>query len=66
MAVAASLRIMPAWQPQASLIGNVISWNLGPLFLSDAIPYIARTRTMNKGAAAVVILQEVLVQVRRK
>jgi len=37
----------------------VISWNLGPLHLSAALPYIAQT--MQKGAA-VVLLQEVLVR----
>ena len=26
------------WQPQTSRFGNVISWNLGPLFLSEAMP----------------------------
>ena len=44
------------WKPQTSLTGNVISWNLGPLHLSAALPYIAQT--MQKGAA-VVLLQEV-------
>ena len=37
----------------------MISWNLGPLHLSAALPYIAQT--MQKGAA-VVLLQEVLVR----
>jgi len=46
------------WKPQTSLTGNVISWNLGPLYLSAALPYIAQT--MQKGAA-VVLLQEVLI-----
>ena len=36
----------------------MISWNLGPLHLSAALPYIAQT--MQKGAA-VVLLQEVLI-----
>ena len=46
------------WKPQTSLTGNVISWNLGPLNLSAALPYIAQT--MQKGAV-VVLLQEVLI-----
>jgi len=37
----------------------MISWNLGPLHLSAALPYIAQT--MQKGAA-VVLLQEVLIR----
>ena len=40
-------------------MGNVISWNLGPLHLSAVLPYI--TQTMQKGAA-VVLLQEVLIR----
>ena len=57
------------WKPQTSLTGNVISWNLGPMHLSAALPYIAQT--MQKGDA-VILLQEVLirkgttVKVRRK
>jgi len=47
------------WKPQTSLTGHVISWNLGPLHLSAALPYIAQT--MQKGAA-VVLLQEVLIR----
>jgi len=47
------------WKPQTSLTGNVISWNLGPMHLSAALPYIAQT--MQKGAA-VVLLQEVLIR----
>jgi len=47
------------WKPQTSLTRNVISWNLGPLHLSAALPYIAQT--MQKGAA-VVLLQEVLIR----
>jgi len=47
------------WKPQTSLTGNVISWNLGPLHFSAALPYIAQT--MQKGAA-VVLLQEVLIR----
>jgi len=47
------------WKPQTSLTGNVISWNLGPLHLSAALPYIAQT--MQRGAA-VVLLQEILVR----
>jgi len=30
------------WKPPTSLTGNVISWNLGPLHLSAALPYIHR------------------------
>jgi len=41
------------WQPQTSRFGNVISWNLDLLFLSEAMPYIVRT--MNKGAAVVML-----------
>jgi len=47
------------WKPQTSPTGNVISWNLGPLHLSVALPYIAQT--MQEGAA-VVLLQEVLIR----
>jgi len=47
------------WKSQTNLTGNVISWNLGPLHLSAALPYIAQT--MQKGAA-VVLLQEVLIR----
>jgi len=47
------------WKPQTSLTGNVISWNLGPLHLSAALPYIAQTT--QKGAA-VVLLQAVLIR----
>ena len=47
------------WQPQMSRFVDVISWNLGPMFLSEAMPYIART--MDKGTA-IVILQEILMQ----
>ena len=47
------------WKSQTSLTGNVISWNLGPLHLSAALPYIAQT--IQKGAA-VVLLQQVLIR----
>ena len=47
------------WKQQTCLTGNVISWNLGPLHLSVALPYIAQT--MQKGAV-VVLLQEVLIR----
>jgi len=40
---------------------NVISWNLGPLHLSAALPYIAQTIQKR---AAVVLLQEVLIRAR--
>ena len=51
------------WQPQTSRFGNVISWNLGPMFLSEAMPHIART--MDKGAA-IVMLQEILIRKGKK
>ena len=57
------------WKPQTSITGNMISWNLGPLHLSVALPYIEQT--IQKGAA-VVLLQEELtrkgttVKVRRE
>ena len=57
-AVAVAKRALESCQkgnPQTSLTGNVISWNLGPLHLSAALPYIAQT--MQKGAA-VVLLQD--------
>jgi len=56
------------WKPQTSLTRNMISWNLGPLYL---LPYIAQTmlpyiaQTMQKGAA-VVLLQEVLLISKRQ
>ena len=60
VAVATSPGIVPEIQtPQTSLTGNVISWNLGPLHLSAALPYIAQT--MHQGAA-VVRLEEVLIR----
>jgi len=42
------------WQPQTSATGNVISWNLGPLGIHAAQPYIAQV--MRKKAA---MLQEI-------
>ena len=51
------------WQPQTSRFGNVISWNLGLMFLSEAMPYIARN--MDKGAA-IVMLQEILIRKGKK
>ena len=59
VAVATSPRIVTEMEPQTSLTGKVISWNLGPLHLSAALPYIAKT--MQKGAA-VILLQEVLIR----
>ena len=50
-------------QPQTSQFGNVIFWNLGPMFLSEAMLYIART--MDKGAA-IVMLQEILIRKGKK
>jgi len=44
-----ALKSCQKWKPQISLTWNVISWNLGPLHLSAALPYIAQT--MQKGAA---------------
>ena len=57
VAAATSPGIVPEWKQQTCLTGNVISWNLGPLHLSVALPYIAQT--MQEGAA-VVLLQEAL------
>jgi len=54
-----SLKSCQKWKPQTSLTGILISWNLGPLHLSVALPYIAQT--MQKGAA-IVLLQEVLIR----
>ena len=51
------------WQPQTSRFGNVISWNLGPMFLSEAMPYIART--MDK-VAAILMLQDILICKEKK
>jgi len=47
------------WKPQTSLPGNVIFWNLGPLHLTTALPYIAKRM---QERAAVVLLQEVLIR----
>ena len=53
---------------QTSLTGNVFSWNLEPVHLSAALPYIAQT--MQKEATVVllheaVIRKETTVRVRR-
>jgi len=37
-----SLELCQRWQPQTSATGNVISWNLGPLDIHAAQPYIAQ------------------------
>ena len=51
-----SLELCQRWQPQISATGNVISWNLGPLGIHAAQPYIAQA--MRK-KAAIVMLQEI-------
>jgi len=43
VAVATSPGSVPKWKPQTSPTKNIISWNLGPLHLSAALPYIAQT-----------------------
>jgi len=50
------LELCQRWQPQTSATGNVISWNLGPLDIHAAQPYIAQT--MRK-KVAIVMLQEI-------
>jgi len=37
-----SLELCQRWQPQTSATGNVILWNLGPLGIHAAQPYIAQ------------------------
>ena len=54
MAVATVVGMSQKWQPQTSATGNVISWNLGPLGIHAAQPYIAQV--MRKKAA---MLQEI-------
>ena len=49
VAVAMVLKLCQRWQPQTSATGNVISWNLGPLGIHAAQPYIAQA--MRKKAA---------------
>jgi len=51
-----SLKLCQRRQPQTSATGNVISWNLGPLGIHAAQPYIAQA--MRK-KAAIVMLQEI-------
>jgi len=51
-----SLKLCQRWQLQTSVTGNVISWNLGPLGIHAAQPYIAWA--MRK-KAAIVMLQEI-------
>ena len=51
-----SLELCQRWQPQISATGNVISWNLGPLGIHAAQPYIAQA--MRK-KATIVMLQEI-------
>jgi len=50
------LELCQRWQPQTSATGDVISWNLGPLGIHAAQPYIAQA--MRK-KAAIVMLQEI-------
>jgi len=59
VAVATSPRIVTEMEPQTSLTGKVISWNLGPLHLSTVLPYISQT--MQTGVA-VVLVQEILIR----
>ena len=54
------LELCQRWQPQTSATGNVISWNLGPLGIHAAQPYIAQA--MRK-KAVIVMLQEIQMQV---
>jgi len=58
MAVAMVVGIVSRWQPQSSATGNVISWNLGPLGIHAAQPYIAQTMR-KKAALMLVMLQEI-------
>jgi len=51
-----SLELCQRLQPQTSATGNVISWNLGPLGIQAAQPYISQA--MRKKAASV-MLQEI-------
>jgi len=51
-----SLELCQRWQPQTSATSNGISWNLGPLGIHAAQPYIAQA--MRK-KAAIVMLQEI-------
>jgi len=51
-----SLELCQRWQPQTSATGNVILWNLGPLGVHAAQPYIAQA--MRK-KVAIAMLQEI-------
>jgi len=51
-----SLELCHRWQPQTSATGNVIPWNLGPLGIHAAQPYIAQAMRMK---VAIVMLQEI-------
>jgi len=51
-----SLELCQRWQPQTSATGNVISWNLGPLGIHAAQPYIAQA---TRKKAAIIMLQEI-------
>jgi len=51
-----SFELCEKWQPQTSATGNVISWNLGPLGINAAQPYIAQAM---RRQAAIVLLQEI-------
>jgi len=56
IAVAIVVGIVSEIAPQTSATGNVISWNLGPLGIHAAQPYIAQA--MRK-KTAIVMLQEI-------
>ena len=51
-----SLELCQRWQPQTSATGNAILWNLGPLGIHAAQPYIAQAMRQK---AAIVMLQEI-------
>jgi len=51
-----SLELCQRWQLQTSATGNVISWNLGPLGIHAAQPYIAQAI---RKKAATVMLQKI-------
>jgi len=48
-----SLELCQRWQSKTSATGNVISWNLGPLGIHAAQPYIAQA--MRKKASIVML-----------
>jgi len=53
-----NLELCQKWHPQSSASGNAILWNLGPLGIHAAQPYIAQA--MRK-KAAIVTMQEILI-----